>query len=711
MDYWNKETLSAIDSMLNPKSVAIIGASENKSYGGRFMAKALSSKGALTVYPVNPNRNEIQGQKAYKSVLDLPEVPDAAAILVPWNFVLPTLEQCHEKGIKSVIVISAGFAERGNEERANLQKELTGFSERTGVRISGPNCLGLASIKDKRWLNASSRPMMGEAGPIGLICQSGATLFGPILVRADEFGVGLSYAISTGNEADLDFADFARFLLDDDSTKVIAGFIEGIKTPAKFLEVAKLAAEYAKPMVIIKIGRSDYGARSANSHTAALTGADEVIDAAFKQYGVIRASGYDDCLEIAQIMAGGKKPRADGIVAVSHSGGISSLLADMIGTEGLQLPDLSDNARTGINKILSGFGWASNPADITGFAHREAFSEIIDYLVKEPNSGTLVVASAGKGAHVDKLISVRDTGTHNVAYMWTGRRDQKEGLNELKAAGIPIFYTSDSLARALRHLKDYHGWLESRNESGFAKTQKNSEHQERVFKNLESLGRAQLSETEAKQLISAWNVRVTAEELVNSSQEAAAAVDKFDGPVVMKGVCPDITHKTEAGIIKIGILDGKTGAAAYDEIIQAANAYDSELLLQGVVVQEMVNGGVETILGVFDDPLMGPILLFGLGGVMVEVYNDVALRHCPILPHEAHEMINEVVGAKLLAGFRGSEPCDVDALVATMVSVSQMAAGLAGSLKELDINPLMVMPKNHGVIALDAMAVLKGGAD
>lgn len=711
MDYWNKETLSAIDSMLNPKSVAIIGASENKSYGGRFMAKALSSKGALTVYPVNPNRSEIQGQKAYKSVLDLPEVPDAAAILVPWNFVLPTLEQCHEKGIKSVIVISAGFAERGNEERANLQKELTGFSERTGVRISGPNCLGLASIKDKRWLNASSRPMMGEAGPIGLICQSGATLFGPILVRADEFGVGLSYAISTGNEADLDFADFARFLLDDDSTKVIAGFIEGIKTPAKFLEVAKLAAEYAKPMVIIKIGRSDYGARSANSHTAALTGADEVIDAAFKQYGVIRASGYDDCLEIAQIMAGGKKPRADGIVAVSHSGGISSLLADMIGTEGLQLPDLSDNARTGINKILSGFGWASNPADITGFAHREAFSEIIDYLVKEPSSGTLVVASAGKGAHVDKLISVRDTGTHNVAYMWTGRRDQKEGLNELKAAGIPIFYTSDSLARALRHLKDYHGWLESRNESGFAKTQKNSEHQERVFKNLESLGRAQLSETEAKQLISAWNVRVTAEELVNSSQEAAAAVDKFDGPVVMKGVCPDITHKTEAGIIKIGILDGKTGAAAYDEIIQAANAYDSELLLQGVVVQEMVNGGVETILGVFDDPLMGPILLFGLGGVMVEVYNDVALRHCPILPHEAHEMINEVVGAKLLAGFRGSEPCDVDALVATMVSVSQMAAGLAGSLKELDINPLMVMPKNHGVIALDAMAVLKGGAD
>ena len=711
MEYWNKQTKKSIDRMLNPKSVAIIGASDNKSYGGRFMAKALSSEGELRVYPVNPNRDVIQGVKAYKRVLDLPEVPDTAAILVPFNFVLPTLDQCHKKGITSAIVISAGFAERGVKERGDLQNELTLFTQRTGLRISGPNCLGLASIKDRRWLNASSRPMMGAAGSIGLICQSGATLFGPILVRADECGVGLSYAISTGNEADLEFADFARFLLEDESTKVIAGFIEGIKNPPKFLEVAKLAAEYGKPMVIIKIGRSEYGARAANSHTAALTGADEVINAAFKQYGVIRANGYDDCLEIAQILAAGKKPRADGIVAVSHSGGISSLLADMIGAEGLRLPDLSDTARTSINEILSGFGWASNPADITGFAHREAFAEIVDHLLKEPDTGTLVVASAGKGAHVNKLVSVRDNETHNVAYMWTGRRDQKEGLDELKAAGIPIFYTSDSLAKGLRYLSDYHHWLECRKEFGFANAQSINEHQDGVLSEIKEIGRTQLSETESKKLISAWNVKVTTEYPVSTLEEAVAAIDHFEGPVVMKGISPDIPHKTEAGIVKIGILDSESASIAYKEIMEAMSRYDAKAEIHGVSVQEMVSGGIETILGVFNDPQVGPMLLFGIGGVMVEIYNDVALRHCPILPHEAHEMISEVAGAKLLRGFRGGEVCDVDALVETMVSVSQMASALAGSLKELDINPLMVMQKNKGVIALDAMAVLKEGAD
>ncbi|HAA93292.1 MAG TPA: hypothetical protein DCE33_12650, partial [Rhodospirillaceae bacterium] len=643
----------------------------------------------------------------YPSVLELPEVPDTVAVVVPYHAVLPTLEQCHEKGVTSAIVISAGFAERGNDERGDLQGELTAFTERTGLRISGPNCLGLASVKDKLWLNASSRPMMGDAGPIGLVCQSGATLFGPILVRADECGVGLSYAISTGNEADLEFSDFARYLLDDDSTKVIAGFIEGIKNPTKFLEVAKLAAEREKPMVVIKIGKSDYGARAANSHTAALTGADEVIDEAFRQYGVIRVNGYDDCLETAQLMAYSKKPPADGIVAVSHSGGISSLLADMIGNEGLELPLLTDNAKDGINEILSGFGWASNPADVTGFAHREPFPQIVDYLTAEPNTGTLVVASAGKGDHVEKVISVRDGGSHNVAYMWTGRRDQTEGLDKLKAAGIPVFYTSDSLACGLRQLRDYHQWLDGRREHGFAVPEEISAPQKEALATAQKVGRAQLTETEAKELVAAWGVPVTGEVLTTSSEEAATAAEKLGCPVVMKGVSPDIAHKTEAGIVQLNICDPDSAAATYEAIVKSATAYDPKAEMQGVAVQEMVTGGVETILGVTYDPQIGPILLFGMGGVMVEVYNDVALRHCPILPHEARDMIAQVTGAKILEGFRGQPAGDVDALVETMVNVSQMAAALDGSLEELDINPLVVLPEGQGVKALDALVVLK----
>lgn len=707
MTTWTDAQLASIDKMLNPKSVAVVGASENTSYGGRYLAKALSSEGELKVYPVNPRYEEIQGERAYPSVLELPEVPDTAAVVVPYHAVLPTLEQCHEKGITSAIVISAGFAERGDDERGDLQGELTAFAERTGLRMSGPNCLGLASVKDKLWLNASSRPMMGDPGPIGLVCQSGATLFGPILVRADECGVGLSYAISTGNEADLEFADFARYLLDDEGTKVIAGFIEGIKDPAKFLEVAKLAAEREKPMVVIKIGRSDYGARAANSHTAALTGADEVIDEAFRQYGVIRVTGYDDCLETAQLLANAKKPPADGIVAVSHSGGISSLLADMIGNEGLELPMLSDKARDGINEILSGFGWASNPADVTGFAHREPFPQIVDYLTGEPDTGTLVVASAGKGAHVEKVISVRDGGSHNIAYMWTGRRDQKEGLDELKAAGIPVFYTSDSLARGLRQLRDYHYWLDARREHGFAEVKAITAAQTKALDAAQKIGRAQLTETEAKRLVAAWDVPVTGEVLATSAEEAAAAAEKLGCPVVMKGVSPDIAHKTEAGIVELNICDPASAAATYDAIVKSAAAYDANAELQGVAVQEMVSGGIETILGVTYDPQIGPIMLFGMGGVMVEVYNDVVLRHCPILPHEAREMIAQVTGAKLLEGFRGQPAGDVDALVDVMVRVSQMAAALDGSLEELDINPLVVLPEGKGVKALDALVILK----
>ena len=259
-------------------------------------------------------------------------------------------------------MISAGFAERGVNERRDLQRELGAFASTSGMRISGPNCLGLANVKDDIWATASSRGAEGLTGPIALVCQSGATAFGPFLVRAVENGIGFSYIISTGNEADLDFADFARYLLDDPDTRVIAGFVEGFKEADKFLEVAKLAAERGKPIVLIKIGRSELGARAARSHTAALTGADARYDAIFAQYGVIRVQDYDELLEVAHLLAHTPKPGVPGIAVVSHSGGISSLTADMCGQAGLDLPPLGDQARDGINGILKGFGWAANPA-------------------------------------------------------------------------------------------------------------------------------------------------------------------------------------------------------------------------------------------------------------------------------------------------------------------------------------------------------------
>ena len=323
------------------------------------------------------------------------------------------------------------------DDRRDLQGELGEFARASGMRISGPNCLGLANVTHDIWATSSSRGADGLSGPIGLVCQSGATAFGPFLVRAVENGIGFSYIISTGNEADLDFSDFARYLLDDPDTRVIAGFVEGFKRADKFLEVAKLAAERGKPIVLIKIGRSELGARAARSHTAALTGADARYDAIFAQYGVIRVQDYDELLEVAHLLAHTPKPGVPGIAVVSHSGGISSLTADMCGQAGLDLPTLGEAARDGINGILKGFGWAANPADVTGFANSESFPQIMQHMINDPRMGTLVVASAGADAQAQQVISQRDRTDKGVVFLWTGSRDAKAGLAQLQERPDP----------------------------------------------------------------------------------------------------------------------------------------------------------------------------------------------------------------------------------------------------------------------------------
>ena len=401
---------------------------------------------ASNIYPVNPNYDEIGGLRAYRSVADLPEAPDLAGIVVPYSRVFDVLRECHEKKAGSALIISAGFAERGTDSGADLQKQVGAFARETGLRIAGPNCLGLANVRDDIWATASSRTLGGLTGNIALVCQSGATAFGPFLVRAVDSGIGLSHIISTGNEADLDFADFARYLVDDEQTRVIAGFVEGFKDIRKFVAMAKLAAERGKPIVLIKIGRSESGAQAARSHTAALTGTDSLNDAMFKQYGVIRVQDYDELLEVSQLLANSRKPKKPGVAVVSHSGGISSLTADMLGQSGLPLPPLSDQARDGINAILKDFGWAANPADVTGFARRDEVAQIMRYMIDEPEVGTLVVASAGAGTQVQHVLDLRNSTDKNVAFFFTASRLDK-ALEQLKAAHLPIFYSPEKLAR------------------------------------------------------------------------------------------------------------------------------------------------------------------------------------------------------------------------------------------------------------------------
>ena len=705
MDYWSESQLASIHKMLNPESVAIVGATPRMQYGGRFLNAMLKAKDRVRVYPVNPRYEEIMETRAYPSVSDLPEAPDLVGIVVPYNRVLDVLKESHEKGAKSAIVISAGFSERGEDDRADLQGELGRFALESGLRFSGPNCLGLANVREDIWASSSSRGSDGLTGPVGLICQSGASAFGPFLTRAVEEGIGLSHIISTGNEADLDFCDFARYLLDDDGVKVIAGFIEGFKDARKFTEVARLAAERGKPIVLIKIGRSDLGARAARSHTAALTGVDALYDEVFAQYGVIRVQDYDELLEVSHLLANMPKPSNPGVAVVSHSGGISSLTADMCGQAGIDLPLLTDKAKDGINGILKGFGWAANPSDVTGFANSDSFPEIMQFLIEEPEVGNLVVASAGADAQAEQVIAQRDTSDKGVAFLWTGTRGADSGLPKLKEARIPIFYVPDKLALGLRGLLDYHAFQERRAADRFGSAPEINAAQQRKLTELQGLERMALSEYESKQLIAAWGIPVTREAVAASAEEAAETAQRIGFPVALKVDSPDILHKTEAGGIRLGLSSPEQVKTAFDEIMSSCRQYAPQASISGALVQEMVTGGVEVITGVSYDPQLGPILLFGTGGVMVEVYNDVALRQCPVTTAEALGMVNQVKGARLLKGFRGSPETDIEALANTLVKVSHLACNLEGQLTELDINPLMVLPQGQGVKAADALAV------
>jgi len=369
---------------------------------------------------------------------------------------------------------------------------------------------------------------------------------------------------------------------------------------------------------------------------------------------------------------------------------------------------LGDTARDGINGILKGFGWAANPADVTGFANSESFPQIMEHMIDDPRMGTLVVASAGGDAQAQQVISQRDRTDKGVAFLWTGSRDTKAGLTMLKNARIPIFYTPDKLARGLQARLAYHTWRGRRLADGFATAPSRSAAQDAAIAQALGVGRATLSESESKRLLAAWGVGCAREVLVGSAEAAVEAATGLGFPVALKVDSPDILHKTEAGVVRLNLRDAEQVRTAYAEILASAKVFAPQARITGVSVQEMVGDGVEVIVGVSCDPQLGPVLLFGSGGVMVEVYNDVALRRCPITRLEAQAMIGEVKGAQLLRGFRGRPVADVAALEDTLVRVSHLAIHMEGHLAELDINPLMVLPMGQGVKAVDALVVLGG---
>jgi acyl-CoA synthetase (NDP forming) len=419
---------------------------------------------------------------------------------------------------------------------------------------------------------------------------------------------------------------------------------------------------------------------------------------------------YDELLETAQWLAYSPALTKEGVAIVSHSGGISSLTADKCGQMGLQLPDLTPTARDRLNDILKGFGWAANPADVTTYANSESFPDILRCMVEGPEVGVLAIASAGGDSQAQQVIELRQSTQKAVAFLWTGSLTATDGLNKLKEAKIPVFLSPDRLARGLRSKINYQRWRERCLKARDVPTPPLSVGQQEALRELSTLGRQALTEHEARRFLAHWGVTGVREERATTLEEALAAAGRIGYPVVLKIESPEIPHKTEAGVVRLDVQNDGQLRQAYAEIQRNALVHAPQAHVLGVLVQEMVQGGTEVIVGLSQDPLFGPILLFGMGGILVEVYNDVAMRACPVSEGDAREMLQEVKGARLLQGFRGRSVGDVEALVQLLIQISELGVQCGGAIRELDLNPLLVLPRGQGVRAADALIVLADAA-
>lgn len=703
----------SIDAMFNPRSVAVVGATERPGYGGRFLPNLLNTGSTARLYPVNPSRDEVFGVRCYRGVLDLPEAPDLAAIVVPSDHVLDTFRQCIERGAKSALIITAGFAELANDEGRARQAELQKLARESGVRVCGPNCLGLANVAASSWTTPSSRisPMMRDLKPrIGLVSQSGATAYRPLLCTAEDRRIGFRYMVATGNEADLESTDFMQYMLRDPEVCAIAAVVEGFKDGGKFIETADMALAAGKPIVLLKIGRTEAGARGAKSHTAAMTGSDDVQDALFRQKGVIRVDDYDELLETASMFRAGKRPRGRRIGVISESGGMGSLMADKCAEEGLEVPVLSDGTRGRLLEIMGERGSAANPADLTGFGTGPDFPRVLDILLSETGQDLVIMSSVGGAIQADAIIAAAQRTEKPILFTWTGSTHDERDLDALKrlqASDVPLFYLPAKGARAASRLVRYHR----------TRALCLAESDEKRAISGEALGDARaivetassgiLNEYDGKRLLAAAGIHATEERLCRSRDEAVRAANELGYPVVLKVASATLTHKSEAGGVRLGLAGPDAVSVAYDNILKSVAAYDPRAVIDGVLVQRMMGGGIETIIGVSRDAQFGPVIMLGLGGVMAEVLKTATWRVCPVSPREAAEMIDEVKGlSTLLAGFRGRPPADRQALVEALVAVSGLAAATQDAIESLDINPMSVFAEGAGALALDAVVVL-----
>lgn len=706
MNQSDDKTLQAIDTMLHPRSICIFGATESKpiTYGGRFIQCLIGTKYKGRIYPINPRYKEVFGIPCYPDLSSLPEVPDLAGIVVPYDSIRQVITDCGKKEVKSAVIITGQFAELGTSEHIENQKWLGDFARSSGVRLCGPNCLGIANVTDSIWPCSSTVDVISKTipGNLALVSQSGACAFGPFLQRAQARRIGLAYIVSTGNEADLQVPDFMRYCLHQPNVKGIIVYFEGVKDGEKFRTVAEEALEMGKPIVALKVGRSGAGQAAARSHTASMTGSDEVIDAFFEQMGITRIEDWDELVEIGACLIKARPLKKKAVAIISSSGGVTTQIADKC-EQVVGIPPASPATREGLARILGGFGSAGNPAgnpaDVTGRAATEDFVTILNLMLKDDAFGGLVLGVAGGEEQAKRIMNAARGTDKPIFQTWIANEQATEGLAALQqSSDVSVFYRIENMVKGLRAVAKYHD-RRNKYQSGELKPP--------VFKPVSVndiiSGSGNLELRKGMELLSRFGIPTARTAVAGSAGEAEKIAEDFNFPVVVKAEMP---HKTDKGLVKTNLASKSAVRTAYYAVAGTLKA-SPEMSGYGVLIQEMVKGGIEVIIGVKNDPIFGPAVLFGMGGVLTEVMKDVSLRVCPLSLTDVREMISEVKGFRLLKGFRGQGACDIAALEETLLKVSSMAYQIKDRLVELDINPVIVLPEGQGVRAVDALVVLK----
>ncbi|HEX6280729.1 MAG TPA: acetate--CoA ligase family protein [Nitrososphaera sp.] len=692
----------------SPKSIAIIGASEKPGVGKTIfynIAKHFKGK----IYPVTPSNPTVGGLTAYKNVLDIPDSIDLAVVAAPSKFTPSVMEEVGRKGIKGAIIVSAGFKEV-DEAGAKLEREVGEIAKKYGIKVIGPNCLGIMSFSKDNIMNSTFLKITPKYGNIALVSQSGA-ICAATVEDAEAQNIGFSKVISMGNKVDMDESDVLELLAEDEDTRVIVMYLEDIRNGRRFMEIAKkITTEKKKPIIVLKAGRTAEGAKAAASHTGALGGSDANYEAAFAQCGVIRVDTMGELFDLATSFS--KQSIPDGnVVIVSNAGGPAIISTDACSRYGLKMADIS-SIRDQIAEVIPAYGSPRNPVDIVGDADYLRFEKVLLLTLAHPNVGSVVtMCTPSATLNYDDLARVlvkmsQQFPNKTILASLMGLAEGMENRRIMSEGGIPYYLYSEPAIRTLKAMYDFKKWVdEASNKRDTLQFAKDTAKVKSIFENVRKNGRSNLLEEEGYEVLEAYGFPTPKSILCTTEQECINAARQIDYPLVMKIVSPDIIHKSDAGGVKVGIKTDDELRNSFRAITENALKYKSDARIKGVLVQEMVKSAKETILGASQDPTFGPVIMFGLGGIYVEVLKDVVFRIVPIDEQEAINMVESIKTIKLLKGVRGEKSSDLRAIADSLQRLSQLVVDFP-EIKEFDINPLLVLEAGKGARVVDARIIL-----